>query len=38
MTFEVQVYSWDGFTARLLENAVHVLAILHGAREWPESF
>ena len=23
---------------RVLENAVHVLAILHGARKWPESF
>ena len=23
---------------RVLENAVHVLAILHGARRWPESF
>jgi toxin ParE1/3/4 len=23
---------------RITENAVHVLAILHGAQQWPESF
>jgi toxin ParE1/3/4 len=23
---------------RILENMIHVLAILHGAQEWPESF
>ena len=23
---------------RVLEEAIHVLAILHGARQWPESF
>jgi plasmid stabilization system protein ParE len=23
---------------RVLEGAIHVLAILHGAQKWPESF
>jgi len=23
---------------RVREDAIHVLAIMHGAREWPESF
>lgn len=23
---------------KILENMIHVLAILHGAQEWPESF
>ena len=23
---------------RLVDNMLHVLAVLHGAREWPESF
>jgi hypothetical protein len=23
---------------RIVENALHVLAILHGAQDWPESF
>jgi len=23
---------------RIVENMIHVLAILHGAQEWPESF
>jgi plasmid stabilization system protein ParE len=23
---------------RIVENSIHVLAILHGAQEWPESF
>jgi toxin ParE1/3/4 len=23
---------------RILEDAIHVLAILHGAQQWPESF
>ena len=23
---------------KILEDAIHVLAILHGAQEWPESF
>ena len=23
---------------RILEDMIHVLAILHGAREWPDSF
>jgi toxin ParE1/3/4 len=23
---------------RILESTIHVLAILHGAQEWPESF
>jgi toxin ParE1/3/4 len=23
---------------RVLEDAIHILAILHGAQEWPESF
>lgn len=23
---------------RVLEDAIHVLAVLHGARQWPESF
>lgn len=23
---------------RILENTIHVLAIFHGARQWPESF
>ena len=23
---------------RIVENSVHVLAVFHGAREWPKSF
>jgi toxin ParE1/3/4 len=25
-------------TYRVIENMIHVLAILHGAQQWPESF